>query len=81
MAVFFAAPDGELVAARERNYQACSRLQEIADANGFDVSVRDYCGQDEAETSRASDLAASLSSRQPRGYSSLSTGSGAPAKR
>ena len=48
MAVFFAAPDGELVAARERNYQACSRLQEIADANGFDVSVRDYCGQDEA---------------------------------
>ena len=46
-AVFFAAPDGELVAARERDYQACSRLQEIADANGFDVSVRDYCGQDQ----------------------------------
>ncbi len=46
-AVFLAAPDGELVAAQERNFEACSSLQQIADANGFDVSVRDYCGQDE----------------------------------
>ena len=46
-AVFLAAPDGELVAAQERDYEACSRLQEIADANGFGVSVRGYCGQDE----------------------------------
>jgi hypothetical protein len=46
-AVFLAAPDGQLIAAQERNFEACSSLQQIADANGFDVSVLDYCGQDE----------------------------------
>lgn len=41
--VFLAPPDPDLVAADERNNEACSRLQEIADANEIDVSVLEYC--------------------------------------
>ena len=41
--VFYAPPDPDLVAADERNDQACRTLQDIADANGIDVHLLDYC--------------------------------------
>ncbi len=37
-------PEGDLIAAEDRNFEACNKLQTIADDNGIDVRVLDYCG-------------------------------------